>query len=198
VSTESGRIEPARPQPGTRLVFRWRKWDGGDHWEHDCLYLGNDEWGDWFGQPVGWRSARPGRDLVAEQPLVMLMPPAGDYAFTRNAPPNRTHTYIDLAWELHWQDAEPTGIDMDLDVVDHAVRGIYVDDRDEWAEHGVQYGYPPDVVAHLEALALDLERRVTAGEAPFDEATPQRWLERLAAVRRQTGIHPTIDRGATL
>jgi hypothetical protein len=31
----------ARPTPGTPLVFRWRKWDGSPHWEHDCVFLGS-------------------------------------------------------------------------------------------------------------------------------------------------------------
>ena len=44
---------PARPEPGTRVQFRWRKWDGGTHWVHDCVYLGSDRWGDWFGQRAG-------------------------------------------------------------------------------------------------------------------------------------------------
>ncbi|WP_438354127.1 DUF402 domain-containing protein [Microbacterium sp. CJ88] len=172
-----------RPEPGTRLTFRWRKWDGATHWEHDCVYLGSDRFGYWFGQPVGWRSIRPGREFSAEHPNVTLLPPSGDYAYTHNAAPARTKVYIDLAWDVRWSDAgEPTGVDMDLDVVSHLDRGIYIDDRDEWDEHRVAYGYPLDIVAHLETLAVDLEKRVTVGEAPFDAATADGWLARLAAL----------------
>lgn len=174
---------PSRPEPGTRLVFRWRKWDGSPHWEHDCVFLGSDEWGDWFGQLPGWRSSRPGREFVAEHANVTVFPPSGDYAFTRNQRPARTHTYIDLAWDLHWaEDGTPTGIDMDLDVVDREVGGVYIDDRDEWDEHRVAFGYPLDIVEQLETLAGDLESRVRAGVAPFDEAVPDAWLERLVAL----------------
>jgi protein associated with RNAse G/E len=72
---------------------------------------------------------------------------------------------------------------MDLDVV-RALdeRGIWIDDRDEWDEHRVHYGYPTHVVERLEALAVDLERRVTVAEAPFDDRTADAWLERLAAL----------------
>ena len=174
---------PTRPAPGTRLVFRWRKWDGSPHWEHDCVYLGSDEWGDWFGQLPGWRSARPGRDHVTVHPNVTLVPPSGDFVFTRNQAPARTHTYIDIAWDVHWgEDGLPTGIDMDLDVVDREGVGVFIDDRDEWDEHRVQFGYPLDIVAQLEALAGDLETRVRATAAPFDEAVPDSWLTRLAAL----------------
>ncbi|MEZ3159263.1 DUF402 domain-containing protein [Microbacterium sp. BWT-B31] len=175
---------PQRPAPGTPLRFRWRKWDGGPHWTHECVYLGSDRWGDWFGQPAGGRSHRPGRDFPAPGPSVRLLPPSGDYALTHNeAPPATYHIYIDLAWDLRWQDGEPTGIDMDLDVV-WAIdeRGIFIDDRDEWDEHRVQYGYPLDIVQHLEGLAADLERRVRAEEAPFDPATAAHWLGVLAGL----------------
>jgi hypothetical protein len=139
-----------RPAPGTPLVFRWRKWDGAPHWEHDCVYLGSDVHGDWVGQRDGWRSARPGVDTVSDGDNVTLIPPSGDYAATLNATHPRIAIYIDVAWDLRRDAAadpagipSPTGIDMDLDVVRaRDGRGIWIDDRDEWDEHRVQYGYP--------------------------------------------------------
>ncbi|MFX3993653.1 hypothetical protein ACJBXB_10400, partial [Streptococcus suis] len=72
---------------------------------------------------------------------------------------------------------------MDLDVV-RAIdeRGVFIDDRDEWNDHRVAYGYPLDIVERLETLAVDLERRVRASEAPFDDATADAWLSRLDAL----------------
>ena len=178
--TDSAVLE--RPQPGTRLLFHWRKWDGSPHWVHECVYLGSDRWGDWFGQLPGWDSSRPGRTFLPQHPNVTLVPPGGDWVFTRNAAPHRTRTYIDLSWDVRWRDGEPAGIDMDLDVVDRDGAGVYIDDRDEWDEHRVAYGYPHEVVERLEMLAVDLERRVIAGEAPFDDATPAAWFARLDAL----------------
>lgn len=175
---------PARPAVGTRLVFRWRKWDGAPHWEHECVYLGSDEWGDWFGQPAGWRSHRPGHELVASGPNVTMLPPSGDFVVTVNqVPPAKYRIYIDIAWDAKWEGDEPTGVDMDLDVV-RAVdgRGLWIDDRDEWDEHRVAYGYPLEIVERLEALAIDLERRVAVSETPFDDATADAWLARLVAL----------------
>lgn len=168
-----------RPDPGTRMLFRWRKWDGSPHWVHECVYLGSDRWGDWFGQHDGWSSSRPGRTASVLAPNVTLLPPSGDWVHTWNSHPSRTRIYIDLAWDARWEGGEPVGIDMDLDVVRHLDRGVYIDDRDEWEEHRVEYGYPIDVVTALEEVTLDLERRVAAAEAPFDEATAQHWLARL-------------------
>ncbi|MFG6444161.1 DUF402 domain-containing protein [Microbacterium sp. P07] len=176
-----------RPAPGTRLVFRWRKWDASPHWEHDCIYLGSDEHGDWFGQFAGWESHRPGREVIASAANVTLLPPGGEWVFTANEAPHRTRVYIDLAWDARWDEGkdggEPTGIDMDLDVVEQSDRGVWIDDRDEWDEHRVQYGYPLDIVERLESVTLDLEARVGRREAPFDDATIARWLARTAEFR---------------
>lgn len=172
------------PEPGTRLVFRWRKWDGSPHWEHDCVYLGSDRWGDWVGQRDGWRSARPGVDGTSDGDSVTLIPPGGEYAATFNATHPRIAIYIDVAWDVRWEGGAPTGIDMDLDVVRaRDGRGIFIDDRDEWDEHRVRYGYPLGIVTRLEDVAIELERELTQESVPFDGGTAARWLtelERLA------------------
>ncbi|MGN6220113.1 MAG: DUF402 domain-containing protein [Microbacterium sp.] len=172
-----------RPAVGTALQFRWRKWDGGAHWVNDEVYLGSDRWGDWLGQPDGWRNVRPGLEFPADGPNVTLLPPSGDFAMTVHATPRRVRIYIDIAWDIRWDAGAPTGIDMDLDVV-KAIdgRGLFIDDRDEWDEHRVRYGYPLDLVERLDALAVDLERRVAAAEAPFDDATADAWLAHLASL----------------
>jgi len=179
-----------RPAPGTPLVFRWRKWDGSPHWEHDSVYLGRDEHGDWVGQRGGWRSARPGRDTVSDGDNVTLVPPGGEFAATLNATHPHIAIYIDIAWDVRWDAGahpdgipSPVGIDMDLDVVRaRDGRGIWIDDRDEWDEHRVQYGYPLDIVDRLERVATDLEAEVRAEHPPYDGATAARWLGVLAAL----------------
>jgi len=182
----------SRPAPGTRLVFRWRKWDGSPHWEQDSVYLGSDEWGDWFGQQVGWRSVRPGRDFVCREPNVMLVPASGEWAFTHNAAPHPVAVYIDLAWGAGWgEDGVPGGVDMDLDVVRRTDGpGTWIDDRDEWDEHRVRYGYPVEIVDRLETVALDLERRVRGLEAPFSDDVTGPWLRRLAVLAEAEGSAP--------
>lgn len=184
-------MTPQRPAPGSEMTFLWRKWDGSPHWRHECLYLGADRWGDWVGQPAGWHSARPGAAFDADAPNVTLIPPevdGADYAVTvTRGHPRALRVYIDLGWDVRWSE-DPllvTGIDMDLDVVRRLnEQGTYVDDRDEWAEHSIRFGYPADVMSRLEALALDLEERVRDQVPPFDDATADAWLDRLAALGR--------------
>ncbi|MGV9194359.1 DUF402 domain-containing protein [Microbacterium sp. MC2] len=175
------------PAPGTRLTFRWRKWDGSPHWVHECVYLGRDGWGEWVGQWRGARSVRPGREVVAAGPNVTLLSPDGRWAATFNADHPRMWIYIDVAWDVRWDGDEPTAIDMDLDVVAATDgRGVFIDDEDEWAEHAQRFGYPADVMAQLEQVALDLQRRVSASTPPFDPATSAGWLD----VLRQVGPGP--------
>lgn len=171
---------PERPAPGSPLVFRWRKWHGAPHWEHDCVFLGSDRWGDWVGQRGGWRSARPGLELASEGDNVTLIPASGEYAATFNETHPRIAIYIDIAWDVRWSEGAPVGVDMDLDVVRaRDGRGIWIDDRDEWDEHRVEYGYPLEIVARLEDVAIELEREVTVEAAPFDGATAAHWLAEL-------------------
>lgn len=182
------------------MIFQWRKWDGSTHWRHECVYLGSDEWGDWLGQPAGWRSDRPGKSLTVTGSSVTLVPAmqdgvgfahsgvtSPDFAVTVNRNhPKGMRIYIDLGWDIQWSadGSRATGIDMDLDVVRvDGPSGTWVDDRDEWAEHSAAFGYPAEVMEQLEALALDLEDRVRAQRAPFDDATADRWLDALEALR---------------
>jgi len=54
--------------------------------------------------------------------------------------------------------------------------GTWVDDEDELEEHAALWDYPPEVVTHLEAVASTLRDEVEEHSAPFDDATPTRWL----------------------
>lgn len=171
------------PEPGTKVSFKWRKWDGSRHWEHECVYLGSDRWGDWLGQRVGWRSFRPGRDMLLTSASVALMPAGrSDYVLTVNAAPQRTRVYIDVAWDVRWDGAVPTAIDMDLDVVRRVDGTVFIDDEDEWEEHRALFGYPDDVAETLEGTAAELKRLVVAHEPPFDDQVPDHWLAVLDAL----------------
>ncbi len=76
-------------------MFRWRKWTGPRTGIRTALYLGSDDWGDWFGQQIGWRSVRPGRVFVCPRAQLTLVPASGDWAFTHNASPHPVAVYID-------------------------------------------------------------------------------------------------------
>jgi hypothetical protein len=183
-------------EPGTPVRVRFRKWDGTPHWVFDSTHLGSDEHGAWLGYPARTLHSRPGLRYHAKSPGVVLV---GDFGWVPsfNGHPHETAVYIDLATVPEWRyDGgrtrrtpawEATSADLDLDVIalrdeprhDSARRQFFIDDEDEFAEHTVRYGYPPDLVARVRADADALLTAVRAGEPPYDGATAKRWLAAL-------------------
>ncbi len=155
------------------------KWGDRPHWEYDATYLGSDEHGDWIGCPTGTFYSRPGMEFVATFAGVVLVPVGGA---AHLAAFNDGHavaaTYVDMTTPPVWDGAILRAVDLDLDVVKLQDGTIYVDDEDEFAEHQVAYGYPPEVVAMAERAAAEVLAAVRAGEPPYD-GTADTWLERL-------------------
>ncbi len=65
---------------------------------------------------------------------------------------------------LHW-------VDLDLDLMDTQVRGLFVDDEDEFAEHQVLMAYPPEVIASAEAGLAELLSLAGERRFPLDHDT---------------------------
>ena len=174
---------------GTPVAARFTKWGGGRHWEWVGRYLGADEHGHWWYAPAGTRCRRPGMDLVEEDGWVSLVPHAGAYAAGFYPPHRQVRVYVDMTTEPVWQrrDAsdggpawEVTMVDLDLDVVLSREGDLVVADEDEFAEHRVQLGYPPEVVALAERWRDLVLAAVAAGEEPFGSVGHE-WLRRAYA-----------------
>lgn len=174
---------------GTEVSFQWRKWDSSPHWFHDLVFLGQDRWGTWLGQYAGSSASKPGRNLTLEWDSLMLVPADRRYVVTFNSGhPRGVEVYIDLAWDVQWNEASNSfsGIDMDLDVVRHQPSGdTEIIDQDEWLEHGLRYSYPEPVVVQLEALSRELAARVSMAAPPFDAETISAWFSLLQGRARQ-------------
>ncbi|MFD2026061.1 DUF402 domain-containing protein [Promicromonospora aerolata] len=191
---------PSRPtEPGTLVGARMRKWDGTAHWRFDGAYLGRDDHGLWLGYRTGTLFSRPGRQFRSKNPGLVLFGDVGWVADLYRGHPRGARLYIDLTTVPEWRavpdagDApafEVTAVDLDLDVLAQepgskqaSARGeSFIDDEDEFAEHTVQYGYPPSVVAQVRADADRLLAAVRAGEAPYDGPTAERWFAVLDAL----------------
>jgi hypothetical protein len=166
------------------VALRWRKWDGGQHYHSVCELLGEDDLGWWFGRRKGALYERPGRRFHGETTNVFLVPRVGQWiaTFYPEGHPVEMLVYVDLAWDVRWDEANLaiTAIDMDLDVVQvQGERGIWIDDVDEFAEHRLEYGYPDAVAEAVEQAAAEVEALVRTGSAPFDGRAEQ-WLRLLA------------------
>lgn len=60
-------------------------------------------------------------------------------------------------------------MDLDLDVVRRFDGSAEILDEDEFAEHRVRYGYPPEVTDHAERAASAMLAAVTSGTEPFGQ-----------------------------
>ncbi|MFC7720007.1 DUF402 domain-containing protein [Nonomuraea recticatena] len=81
---------------------------------------------------------------------------------------HKIDVYVDVTTVPEWRDGAVTMVDLDLDVVRTKEGRVFVDDEDEFAEHQVLLGYPPEVIAQAEAATRGLVKAVTDRVPPFD------------------------------
>jgi hypothetical protein len=165
--------------PGEPIRVEITKWGDRPHWTYAGTWLGSDEHGEWLGFPAGTHYQRPGMEFVAPFAGVVLVP-AGQEAFLAAFNDERavSKTYVDMATPATWDGSVLRSVDLDLDVVMLQDGTVYLDDEDEFAEHQVAYGYPPEIVAMAESSAGRVLAAVRGKEPPFDD-TAQRWLDLL-------------------
>jgi uncharacterized protein len=162
-----------------RLVFT--KYDGSLHWHQTVQYLGEDEHGVWLGSRAGSIAQRGSEPPIRfEAPFVQLIPVDQWWTAAFNDLPAWSEVYCDISTPARWiSPSQVTMVDLDLDVVRRRPSGqVFVDDEDEFAEHQIRYGYPPDVVTCAEQAAASLLTAVSAGVEPFGSAA-QVWLDKV-------------------
>jgi protein associated with RNAse G/E len=148
-----------------RVVYR--KYDQRLHWHQWMRYLGEDQYGVWLGAPpnsVSQRGSEP--EVSHRQAHVQLFPRDQWFTAIFNDEPRSTEIYCDITTPVTFGESEFTMIDLDLDVVKRRDGSIYVDDEDEFAEHQVMFGYPPDVIAEAQSTCDWLVQAVATDE-PF-------------------------------
>ena len=171
----------------TEVRLRHTKWGGRPHWEVTLTLLGEDEHGVWLGGRAGITFARPGVSFETTGTLVMLVPGDRPWVATFYGGPQAGHpydcrVYVDMTTPAVWSEdgSDVTMVDLDLDVFQRHDGSVHVDDEDEFAEHQVELGYPPDVIAMAEQSRDEALRLIRGGVRPFDAATHVPWLAKLA------------------
>ncbi len=173
---------------GDAVRIEMEKWGGRPHWHIPGLWLGSDEQGDWIGIPAGTRMVRPGRDVRSEHDQIGLVPAPGDddergFLPTFHKAPSRVWVYVDMTTAPVWDGDTVRAVDLDLDVIRGREGDVVVDDEDEFAEHTVEFGYPPEIVALAEATRDRVRAAILAGDPPYDGSHEpwQRALDDLTA-----------------
>ncbi len=176
----TGPMRPA-PGPGDAVRVEMTKWGDRPHWAFAARYLGADAHGYWLGIPAGTTMTRPGATFVSSTDQVGLAPWDAGWLATYHAPGYLVATYVDLTTVPRWDDGVLRAVDLDLDVIRLAAGDVFVDDEDEFAEHRVRLGYPPEVVSLAERTCRSVWEAVLQERAPFDGAAAARWFAALAA-----------------
>jgi protein associated with RNAse G/E len=162
-----------------RVVYR--KFDGALHWHLTMGYLGEDEHGIWVGLAAGGSMRKgDGPEVPLPQANIGLFPHEGWWTAWFNDEPNRVDTYCDITTPPRWiSDGEVTMVDLDLDVARNRDDGsVHLLDEDEFAEHQVKYGYPPEVIANATAAASWLQQTIISGAEPF-ATVHRKWMARV-------------------
>jgi hypothetical protein len=174
---------------GDPVHLEMEKWGGRPHWHIPGRWLGRDEHGDWLGIPSGTLMSRPGLDLVSEFDQVGLIPASGDvdaargWMATFHKPPAPTWVYVDMTTPPVWDGSAVRAVDLDLDVIRMRNGWVVVDDEDEFADHQVELGYPPDIIALAEVNRDRVHAAILDENPPYD-GSHERWqavLEGLSA-----------------
>ena len=176
------------PDPGSAVRVVMTKWGDRPHWEFDATYLGSDEHGDWLGIARSTVMTRPGMTYVAPTAQVGLVPAPGPdvergWLATFHDVGGPVQVYVDITTPPVWDGAVLRAVDLDLDVVRGNTGRVWVDDEDEFADHRVRDGYPPEVVSAAAASCDRVHAAVADGRAPYDGVAAG-WLDRL----REMGV----------
>ncbi len=155
----------------------FRKWPDVVHWQFEMERLGEDEHGTWLWSPPGTEFRR-GDEPPKQARFLNIKLITHDHWWTaiwNDRSTDHVRLYVDIATPARWNGSRVTMIDLDLDVGLHPDGSIEIFDEDEFAEHQITLGYPPDLVdrarAATAAVYLDIER----GRPPFD-GTADQWM----------------------
>ena len=168
-----------RFEAGHPVRVEFTKWGGRPHWAFDGLYLGEDEHGEWIGHPVGTHAVKPNDSYTSGWSCLTLSPrqqPAHLIRINREGQPQNIYIYVDMATAPVWTDTVLSCVDLDLDVIELRDGTVMLIDEDEFAEHQVSLGYPPEVIDLARATADRVLSEVRDHVAPYD-GSAERWFE---------------------
>ena len=169
------------------VLLRYTKWGDRPHWEANLARLGEDQFGVWLGGRAGVSFVRPGASFETTGPLAVLVPCERPWVASffggmdfGQVPDCRL--YVDMTTPVLWspEGAEVTMVDLDIDVFVRHDGSVHVDDEEEFAQHQVELGYPPEIIAMALQSRDEVLEAIRDGIAPFDEMAHLPWLAMLA------------------
>jgi uncharacterized protein len=161
------------------VEFASEKWGGIPHYRGEMRRLGHDEHGAWWWGDAGRTIFRGDEALFTTNEDVLICVPDGAWwsaAWWVGHP--EVSLYVNINTPVVYEPDRFVVVDLDLDVVRLVDGTASIVDQDEFAEHQVRYGYPPDVIAETLRVTDDVLAAVEAGQAPFTGGVAESWIER--------------------
>lgn len=188
-----------RRPAGSRVVVRFRKFDGTPHWTHYGFLLGSDEFGVWVGCPEDVELIKPGSKYVWPSWWVMCFPRDRGFVLTANPrplPKVSTHTYVDVtsvpSWHQTCQGLEVRMVDYDLDIIRRFSGEVKLIDQEDFARHQVSMKYPKELISECLAGSRRVLTEVESEVSPFDE-TSRAWVDHWGGLAEEfRGVAPRI------
>jgi uncharacterized protein len=152
----------------------------GGHPQYRCMIsvLGEDDHGTWVWRQAGHPIIRGTMTVTTpNMPALILVPPEAWWSVSWWPGHQELDLYVNIGTPAVWEDERIVCVDLDLDVIRFVDGRVELVDQDEFEEHQVRYGYPPELVTaatNAAAESLDLVRR---NVAPFDGTAAERWKE---------------------
>lgn len=158
-----------------------RKWPHTPHYGYGAAWLGQDAYGEWFGQPRHQPIYRGDRVLFESRLRgLVLVPFAQWWMAWFPEGHDEVALYVDIVTPPQRRGSTISMVDLDLDVLRR--RGeLELVDEDEFALHQHLYGYPTDLVHFARQAAEDVVRAAADGSGPFG-VPPERWWRLLDLV----------------
>lgn len=140
-------------------------------------WLGKDSHGTWFVVPAG-AVARRGREAAREivDGFVSLVP--WDAWWEAEFYASRPHwgVYVNIGTPCERLPGRIRQVDLDLDVVRTWEGVVKILDEDEFADHRIRFGYPPELIDGARGATAEVATMLALRNEPFDRAA-ERWLE---------------------
>lgn len=155
-----------------------RKWPDSPHYGHEAIWLGEDAHGTWLGLTENRPVYRGDQILFVPVHRGLIVVPEGEWWMAWFPIGRRFSLYVDIVTPPERDGDSITMVDLDLDVIRTVDGVVELLDEDEFAEHQVSLGYPPEIIDAAVASGARVFAAVRDHETPF-VAPPSRWLEAL-------------------
>jgi hypothetical protein len=162
---------------GSEVQWDGRKWPNRLHWQFQMRWLGEDVHGTWLAVPSR-APARRGLEAPRQIPagFVSLVPKDAWWEAEFYRSDSRCEVYVNIGTPCERFPRRIRQVDLDLDVVRRWDGAVEVLDEDEFADHQVRFGYPPELIEGARRATAEAEQMLERRVEPFDRAAVP-WLE---------------------